>query len=190
MFNRFIQKNKKMKNFFKILLSSGLALTLTSCGTMGETYGNNYPNQYPSNRYPQGGVYRAGDGTVYRQDEVYRDRNGNVYQNGRVVRTGDVYGRPGIISRSGNYPVYGNNTRNLPPGQAKKVYGGRATDYAKGQQKKRNVYYGNNDRRWNDNDRYDKRRDDDDDDRKYKNNKNWKNKKYKSYKKNRDRDDD
>lgn len=52
----------------------------------------------------------------------------------------------------------GTNPRNLPPGQAKKIYGGRATDYAPGQVKKRqgNVY-GNrdwrrdDDRRWRNN---------------------------------------
>jgi len=32
--------------------------------------------------------------------------------------------------------VYHRKRRNLPPGQAKKVYGGRATDYAPGQVKK------------------------------------------------------
>lgn len=65
----------------------------------------------------QGTVYRAPDGTIYRSGEVYRDRNGNVYRDGAVVRTG--------------------NRGHLPPGQAKKVYGGEAKDYAYGQQKKK-----------------------------------------------------
>ncbi len=173
-----------MKNLFKIMLGAGLAITLTSCAS-SNPYGNNYPNQYP-NQYPQGGVYRAGDGTVYRQGEVYRDRNGTVYQNGRVLRRGDVAGRPGILSRNGNYPVYGNNGRNLPPGQAKKVYGGRATDYAKGQQKKRDNNYRNQNGNWRNNDR-----DWDDDDRKWRNSNNksadrqfkdWKDQRYKGKK--------
>lgn len=175
-----------MKNLLKLMLGAGLALTLTSCAVSdpyGNNYPNQYPNQYPNNRYPQGGVYRAGDGTVYRQGEVYRDRNGNVYRDGRVIAREDVYGRPGILSRGGSYPVYGQNQRNLPPGQAKKVYGGRATDYAKGQQKKHGNYYGkkngqwkNNDRNWRDDDRYE--------------NKKYKGNKYKNNKKYKDRDDD
>ena len=140
-----------MKNLFKILTVASLGLVMVACGSADPYYGNRYPNgSYPTNN---GTVYRAPDGTVYGRNDVYRDRNGNVYQNGRVVRTGDVYGRPGILQRGGNYPVYGQNQRNLPPGQAKKVYGGSAKDYAPGQVKKRNGYY-NNDRRWNDDDRW------------------------------------
>lgn len=76
-------------------------------------------------------VYRAPDGGVYRQGEVYRDRNGSVYQNGRVI----VYDR-----NSGDY-------RNLPPGQAKKIYGDKsAKKYAPGQRKKaKNYYYDDDD---------------------------------------------
>ncbi len=163
-----------MKNLLKIAATFALGAVLVSCGATDPYYGNRYPdnNRYPSNN----GVYRAPDGTVYRTGEVYRDRSGNVYQNGRVIRRGDVQGRPGILSRNGNYPVYGNN-RNLPPGQAKKVYGGKATDYAKGQQKKRNIY--NN--QWKKNDRDDDR----DDDRRYRN---TDYKKYKKSKGKKDRD--
>jgi hypothetical protein len=137
-----------MKSLFNIIIGSGLALALTACGTQNDAYGNNYPN----NRYPTNGtVYRANDGAVYRRGEVYRDRSGNVYQNGRIIRTGDVTGNPGILSGGNNTVFYPNtrNRQNLPPGQAKKIYGGKATDYAKGQQKKRAKQYDN----WgNDND--------------------------------------
>ena len=128
-----------MKNTLKIVALSGLAFVLTSCGTANDIYGNN-PNSYPTNGNNNGSVYRANDGQVYRRGEVYRDRNGNVYQNGRVIRTGDVYGNPGILGRNSNQTVYypNQNKRNLPPGQAKKIYGGNAKDYAKGQQNKRN----------------------------------------------------
>ena len=34
------------------------------------------------------------------------------------------------------YPVYTSRRKNLPPGQAKKIYGGSAKDYAPGQVKK------------------------------------------------------
>lgn len=39
-------------------------------------------------------------------------------------------------SRRNTYPVYTMGRRNLPPGQAKKIYGGSAKDYAPGQLKK------------------------------------------------------
>lgn len=141
-----------MRNLFNIIIGSGLALALSSCGTQNDAYGNNYPNnRYPTNGTNSGTVYRANDGAVYRRGEVYRDRSGNVYQNGRVIRTGDVTGNPGILGGNSTNGVYypNNNKRNLPPGQAKKIYGGQATDYAKGQQKKR----ANQNRNWdNDND--------------------------------------
>lgn len=129
-----------MTNLFKILLGSGLALTLVSCGAVNDNYGNNYPNNgnsYPRNGTNNGTVYRAPDGKVYGRNEVYRDRQGTVYQNGRIIRTGDPTGNPGILR--GNQTVYypQRNDRKLPPGQAKKIYGGNAKDYAKGQQKKR-----------------------------------------------------
>jgi hypothetical protein len=41
-------------------------------------------------------------------------------------------------SRRNTYPVYTTRRKNLPPGQAKKIYGGSATDYAPGQVKKYN----------------------------------------------------
>lgn len=171
-----------MNNLFKILLGAGLAVTLTSCGTTQDVYGNS-PNNYPNNGSNNGKVYRANDGQVYGRGDVYRDRNGNVYQNGRVIRTGDVYGSPGILGRNGNQTVYypNQNRRNLPPGQAKKIYGGNARDYAKGQQNKRN-------NQW-------KKYDDDDDkdhrDRNHKDYKKYKNNSKKKYdKRYKDRDDD
>ena len=97
-----------MKNVFKILLGAGLLFGVASCGTVNDPYNNN------------GRVYRAPDGTVYRHGDVYTDRNGSVYQNGRIVAR-----------------AHGNHkTKRLPPGQAKKIYGGKATDYAPGQTKK------------------------------------------------------
>lgn len=170
-----------MNNLFKIILGAGLAITLTSCGATQDVYENN-PNTYPNKRTNNGTVYRANDGQVYRRGDIYRDRNGNVYQNGRIIRTGDVYGNPGILGRNGNQTVYypNQNRRNLPPGQTKKIYGGSAKDYAKGQQNKRN-------NQWKkyDDDRDDHRDRNHKDYKKYKNNSNKKyNKKYK------DRDDD
>ncbi len=125
-----------MKNLLKIAAVAGLAFTMASCGTANDAYGNNYPNRYPAGN---GGVFRTPDGGTYRTGEIYRDRNGNVYENGRVVRTGDVYGRPGILGRDNTVYNPNTNARRLPPGQAKKIYGGSAKDYAPGQVKKRHV---------------------------------------------------
>ena len=54
-------------------------------------------------------------------------------------RTGNSL--PGVINGHDNdyhetRRVYHRKRRNLPPGQAKKIYGGNATDYAPGQVKK------------------------------------------------------
>lgn len=158
-----------MKNIFNIMLISGLTLTMVSCGAVNDGYGNNNGTNYPNNN---GSVYRAGDGAVYGRNEVYRDRNGNVYQNGSVLRRGDVYGQPGILGRNGNQTVYypNNNQRRLPPGQAKKIYGGNAKDYAPGQLKKRNTQYRDN-RGYENNEDY-RNRGKNDDDRKFKDNDN------------------
>lgn len=169
-------KFNKMKNILKIVALSSLTFMLASCGTASDVYGNN-----PNNRTNNGNVYRAGDGQVYNRGEVYRDRTGNVYQNGRVIRTGDVYGNPGILGRNGNnnQVYYPNNTgRNLPPGQAKKIYGGKARDYAKGQQKNRNNSW--------------KKHDDNDDrnDRRNWNKKEYKDSNKRNDTKSKDRDDD
>ncbi|MFZ4928724.1 quinol oxidase subunit 4 [Chryseobacterium sp. Mn2064] len=48
-----------------------------------------------------------------------------------------------IISMLTSCVAYDNNsyqTKKIPPGQAKKIYGGSAKDYAPGQVKKRNGY--------------------------------------------------
>lgn len=117
-----------MKNLLKIAALSSITFLLASCGSANDVYGNNNPNNYPNN-----GVYRTSDGSVYRRGEVYRDRNGNVYQNGRIIRNGDYGGQTVVLGR--------NAPKKLPPGQAKKIYGGNAKDYAPGQMKKRNGYW-------------------------------------------------
>ena len=55
---------------------------------------------------------------------------------------------PGVIrgdDRRNNDRVYTRRRSNLPPGQAKKIYGGSARDYAPGQVKKRERH---NDEHW------------------------------------------
>ncbi len=170
-----------MRRILNLIVGVGLIAALASCGAADMNNGNNYP----ANRYPGGAsngtVYRAGDGNVYNRGEVYRDRNGNIYQNGKVVERSDVYGRPGIIKRAGQSTVYypNRNRRNLPPGQAKKIYRGKAKDYAKGKHLKKY-------KRWDDDDD-----DQDDDDDRYENRKQYKKSKYyKKGKKYKKHDDD
>jgi hypothetical protein len=50
-----------------------------------------------------------------------------------------------------SYPVYKHKRKHLPPGQAKKIYGGSAKDYAPGQWKKRHGHHEGHD--WDDKDR-------------------------------------
>jgi hypothetical protein len=47
-----------------------------------------------------------------------------------------IFGGRKKDSRRSTYPVYTTRKKKLPPGQAKKIYGGSATDYAPGQVKK------------------------------------------------------
>lgn len=47
-----------------------------------------------------------------------------------------IFGGRKTDDRRNTYPVYTTGRKNLPPGQAKKIYGGSATDYAPGQVKK------------------------------------------------------
>lgn len=95
-----------MKGLIKMTMLVGGLFFLASCeATNSGVYGTN-----------NGRVYRAPDGGVYRQGDIYSDRNGNIYRNGSLYKRTNTY-------------------RNLPPGQAKKIYGGSARDYAPGQNK-------------------------------------------------------
>ena len=181
-----------MANLYKILLGTGLAITLVSCGALGDNNGNNYPNNrnnYPNNRnnYPNNGnnnqtVYRANDGQVYRRGEVYRDRNGTIYQNGRVVQTGDVRGNPGILVRNGNNKVYypKQNQRQRSQRKQNNGYGKNSKNYENRKQVK---FKKNNNKSWA-SDRDGRREKDDDNYKKFKKNDN------RNYKKDNDRDDD
>ncbi len=88
------------------------------------TYPNNYPSNYPSNypNYPSRGTRQTDGSIIYPSGKiVYADGtirypDGRLkYPNGRIV-----------------YPNSGNNNRWIPPGQAKKIYGRNARDYAPG----------------------------------------------------------
>ena len=100
-------------------------VTMVSCGS-SRTTTKRYPYPgspypYPDDRYPQGYPYPD-----RYPDERYPDRR---------------------------YPDYGSTRyqKNLPPGHAKKIYGGRsARPYAPGQQKKYDRRYQDNQRRYED----------------------------------------
>jgi hypothetical protein len=79
------------------------------------------------------------DGSIVYSDGTRRLPNGTI-----IYKGGNVAGYPPIINGPGDAPVYPNpHARKhinravwLPPGQAKKIYGGSAKQYAPGQQKK------------------------------------------------------
>lgn len=84
------------------------------------------------------GTRRLPNGTV-----IYKDGNNNGNNNGRIIRLPD--GRVVYPDGSRRYPNDRRNRRNnrdydnrgwFPPGQAKKIYGGNAKEYAHGQQRK------------------------------------------------------
>ncbi|MEO6327395.1 MAG: hypothetical protein ABIO55_00605 [Ginsengibacter sp.] len=89
---------------------------------------------------------RLPDGTVVYNDGSRKLPNGTViYKNGTVkkrVATAKLPdGKVLLPDGSVRYPEHKsykhrNNSRFIPPGQAKKMYGGRAADYAPGHQKK------------------------------------------------------
>src|SRR5689334_5781787 len=103
----------------KLLLPSLAAIIfLVSCSS------TNYPTDQ-NDPYPKGKSYPQQSPYPYPNDDgVMVDRQGRV-----ITRDGRVVG----------------NTRNLPPGQAKKIYGGRsAKAYASGQRKKVDRNYQSN----------------------------------------------
>ena len=99
-------KKGVMKNFIKLSLLFGGLLFLGACESTSGPY----------NSGPYGKVYRAPDGGTYRHGDIYTDRNGNIYRNGKIYRKAM-------------------KPKKLPPGQAKKIFGGKAKDYAPGHQK-------------------------------------------------------
>ena len=102
------------------------------------------------------------DGTIVYPDGSRKLPNGTVInKSGTVTRRNRDVRLPGgqVVWREGRNPnerrreTRRNNGKWMPPGQAKKVYGGSARDYAPGQQKK-----------WNKNKRRGKHDDERDDD--------------------------
>lgn len=89
-----------MKNLFKILVPSFLALALTSCiattGSDSYAYNDNYSQGY-SDGY-RDGYYQSPDGYWYAPNVVYLDYNNNYYRNGTVYNSGSRNRRNVIIS--------------------------------------------------------------------------------------------
>ena len=84
---------------------------------------------------PYGGYYG------HNNNYGYNNRNNGYYHNGKFYRyQNDRY----YANRGYYYDGRFYRERRLPPGQAKKIYGGQsAKHYAPGQAKKRNNYYYN-----------------------------------------------
>jgi hypothetical protein len=112
----------------------------------GDIFGNR--TNRPVTR--QDGSRQWPDGTIQYPDGTTRYPDGAVrYPDGRMS-----------YPRNQRNTSYGNNNNNcnhgnLPPGQAKKIYGGHAKDYAKGRGKGKgnqncNCNHGNDDRNWDD----------------------------------------
>ncbi len=86
------------------------------------------------------------DGTIIYSDGTRKLPNGTViYKDGKGGNNGSTVSLPdgSVVLPDGSrqYPTTRRRTQShtgkrLPPGQAKKVYGGSARDYAPGQQKK------------------------------------------------------
>jgi hypothetical protein len=137
--------------FYKWSLALMMIVATTSASAQifprgGDIFGNrtNRPvvRQDGSRQWP--------DGTIQYPDGTTRYPDGAVrYPDGRMS-----YPRN---QRNGDYGYNNNNNcnhRNLPPGQAKKIYGGHAKDYAKGRGKGKNsgcnCDHRNDDRNWDD----------------------------------------
>lgn len=77
------------------------------------------------------GTRRLPNGTIIYKDGTKADRN-----NTNVILPDGTVAYPDGTRRHKGHRRVNANARSLPPGQAKKIYGGSATDYAPGQQKK------------------------------------------------------
>ena len=94
--------------------------------TNGQTYPSNYPD-YQTRRYPRV-ASRQNDGSI-------------IYPDGRIVYPDGTVRYP-----DGRVYSPSNNSRWIPPGQAKKMYGSKsARDYAPGHNKNRDHDYNDND---------------------------------------------
>ncbi len=149
-----------MKTKITILTLVIALFGFTAANAQGKGHGKNkahkdYEKAYKKNK------------KSYERDVIYRDRNRDDYyrKNKRVIYRGDGNDQGEdwdddyrVYRRSGNVYYPNRNVRNLPPGQAKKIYGHQsAKAFAPGQQKKayKNVYYPQrraivNDRRYDD----------------------------------------
>lgn len=106
-------------------------------GTVIYKGGNNGTKSYPGNN--NGGAVRLPDGTiVYPDGSRTHPNSGDRRREDRNDddRRGNRHDREDDDNDHDNKRSKHNNGRWLPPGQAKKIYGGEARDYAPGQQKK------------------------------------------------------
>lgn len=127
------------KNYSKLLVS---ALMIAGCLLAAK--GNSQDRKLPDGTI----VYSDGTRRLPNETIIYKDgTNGNNNDNrnnsgtvtlpdGTVIYPDGSRRYPNDDRRNGVRKNRRNNGQWLPPGQAKKIYGGSAKDYAPGQQKK------------------------------------------------------
>ncbi|MEJ7675800.1 MAG: hypothetical protein WKF59_24615 [Chitinophagaceae bacterium] len=155
-------KNKKLLKW----LISGLVITFVAhtYGTYAQVITKRLPDgtvvysdgsvKLPNGeiRYPKTKGKRLPDGTVIYPDGSTKPRTNTgtrqqdgsiIYPDGRVkYPDGTVRYPDGTVRNSSNK---NKNRKWLPPGQAKKIYGGKARDYAPGHNKNKKHEYDNDD---------------------------------------------
>ena len=109
---------------------------------------------------------RLPDGTIIYGDGSRKLPNGTiVYPNGSKRNTSGANRTiDDILHPNRKYPVntrVNDNRENLPPGQAKKIYGGSAKDYAPGHNKGNGNLKGRRNNEQDDNENWNRKRDND-----------------------------
>ncbi len=123
----------KNKLLFRISFSA-LILLFSGLFTESKAQKSN-PDIFFPNRKKTSPVTRRNTDPVVVKDD--RKSNPNIFFPNRK--------RTSPVTRKRTYPVYSGNRHNLPPGQAKKIYGDRsARDYSPGHQKKNKNFINRN----------------------------------------------
>lgn len=116
-------------NYFKWMLSIFILAAFVFSST--ESYSQTRKLPDGSIVYPDG-TRKLPNGTVVHKDGTIKKRNSGKQVIYRDSRREEQRRRRREIERRNN----NNNGKRIPPGQAKKIFGGNARDYAPGHQKK------------------------------------------------------
>lgn len=117
----------KLKHIIK-----GLPALMIAASLMASVTGNAQTKKLPDGTVVyENGTKRLPNGTIIKKDGSILKTGGQRWPDGTVRVPGED--REVYKNKRGRYYKSG---KRMPPGQAKKVYGGEAKDYAPGQQKK------------------------------------------------------